>query len=193
MSYKGLVVSDSSSKNTLVMGGLGSIGLHSLFFLILTLEFQGPKAAVVFNGNILKLSLSGIKIKKSNPDAEEGAEPQDQRGKKTATSDKNSRGMDKIDAMSCLNLKVKNELKALGISLPRRYFVQVSTKNASIEGAWYVDKWISEKPSSPSVDKKLFEAFSECIRNSNFSEWGRKAVNYAKSQRSISFAVEFNE
>ncbi|MEI8026237.1 MAG: hypothetical protein WCI18_07795 [Pseudomonadota bacterium] len=186
-------MSDWNRKNSWVKGGLCSFGIHSLFFLILIFELQRPKAAVVFNGNILKLSLSGIKIKKSNPDADEGAEPQVEKGKKAVTSNKNSKGQDKMDAMSCLNLKVKKELKALGISLPRRYFVQVYTKNAAVEGAWYVDKWISEKPSSHSLDKKLFEAFSECIRNSNFSEWGRKAVNYANAQRSISFAVEFND
>ncbi len=180
-------------KNSLVKGALCSIGIHSLFFLILVFDPQRPAAAVVFNGNILKLSLSGIKIKKSNPDADEGADPQVESGKQAVTSNKSSKGEDKIDAMNCLNLKVKKELKALGISLPRRYFVQVYTKNASVDGAWYVDKWISEKPSSHSLDKKFFDAFSQCIRNSNFSEWGRKSVNYANAQRSISFAVEFND
>ena len=186
-------MNDANAKKALFKGTLCSVVVHAMLFLALILEVQGPKATVVFNGNILKLSLSGIKIKKSNPDADEEAEPQAGSGKKSVTSSKSVKGKDKLDAMSCLNLKVKKELKALGVTMPRRYFVQVYTKNASVEGAWYVDKWLSEKPASHSLDMKFFEAFSECIRNSNFSEWGRKAVNYANAQRSISFAVEFND
>ena len=193
-----MYVADSNVKielegKSLFKGLLASLGIHSLFFFLLVYKSEPPKATVVFNANILKLSLSGIKVKQSNPDAEEKVEPQREKGEKAASAKTDSKGKDKIDAMSCLNLKVKKELKDAGISLPRRYFVQVYTKNAAVDGAWYVDKWMSEGPSSHSLDKKLFEAFSECIRNSNFSEWGRKAVNYANAQRSISFAVEFNE
>ena len=176
-----------------MLGCLSSMGLHSLFFFALTSKPNAPKPEVSFHGNILKLSLTGAKIKKANPDPMEEAGTQVETGTKAVTSGKSSQGEDKLDAAGCFNLKVHQELKAFGISLPRRYFVQVYTKNAAVDGAWFVDKWMSEKPSSQSVDKRFFEVFSECIRNSNFSEWGRKAVNYAHGERSISFAVEFND
>lgn len=186
-------VKPEMKKRSFLKGIVVSLGVHSLFFFVLVLTSAEPKSEVVFNANILKISLSGIKVKQGNPEAEEKVEPQREKGDRTVSTKAESKGKDKIDAMSCLNLKVKQELKDAGIMLPRRYFVQVYTKNAAVDGAWYVDKWISEGPASHGLDKKLFYAFSECIRNSNFSEWGRKAVNYANAQRSISFAVEFND
>lgn len=186
-------VKTEMKKRSFLKGIAVSLGIHSLFFFLFVFISPKPKSKVVFDANILKISLSGIKVKQGNPEAEEKVEPQKEKGDKVAYNRADSKGKDKIDAMSCLNIKVKQELKDAGIMLPRRYFVQVYTKNAAVEGAWYVDKWISDGPSSHGLDKKLFDAFSECIRSSNFSEWGRKAVNYANAQRSISFAVEFND
>jgi len=152
---------------------------------------KSQKNIVKFDANILRLSLSGIKIKKSDSVDDSQVEKALSDKAKNPVRASAQKGKDKVDAMSCMNLKARSEIKTAGVQLPRRYFVQVYTDNAAVEGAWYVDKWLPEAPAMASVDKKLFEAFAECIRNSNFSEWGRKAVNFAAARRSISFAVEF--
>lgn len=171
---------------------ISSMILHALMFVPFFALFKPDRNIVKFDANVLRLSLSGIKIKKSDANADT-QETVHSSGKGKATAKAEKKGKDKVDAMSCMNLKVKNALKSAGVRLPRRYFVQVYTDNAAVEGAWYVDKWLPEAPRAAKVDQDLFEAFAECIRNSNFAEWGRKAVNYAAARRSISFAVEFVE